>query len=234
MQYCKLAALTALALTSSFGHALAASPAPTSWEIAGQFDRPSPCNISPIVWRYGKKASLAAPFVQMDKTYNDVSQAIRGCRTSTAIVFPLVSGHTETIPKTYLPYNVTYQARALMLHPGPSGELAVARFTAPASAQYRISGRFYGIDGNGSKTTTTVTVRSVTGASIVTSLFSDTIDLPTGKDAASFTSKTVMLQAGEHLDFEVGMGADYFYDQTGLHGVIEAIGPWCGGDPTTC
>jgi hypothetical protein len=107
----------------------------------------------------------------------------------------------------------------LGLHPGPSGEYAVLRFTAPSAGSYMIDAVFAGAD-NGSGdmnyqpsgypyTTTDVHV-----------LFGSTTwgGGVSGYQATStFNSGTVALAQGQTVDFAVGFGGNgYVFDMTAL------------------
>ena len=116
----------------------------------------------------------------------------------------------------------TFPPRALGMHPGPGGEYAVLRFTAPAYGTYKVSGQFYALDDNDTGTTTDVWIlRNDEKAGS----FSGKVDYYGGTKSASFTSKDFQLKKGDTLDFEVGYGANknYFYDSTGLMALIEKV-----------
>lgn len=231
------ALLAAMAVVSP---AMAASPPPGSWEIAGQFRPNCPGAPGASFWTYGTKPATATngPFFSLNVPFSSPGTGENGCGQSAGGSLPSVQHNPKTVTTTVTPNingPVTLAARGLNLNPGPAGELAVVRFTAPVASQYTISGRFYGIDGNGSQTTTNVAIYR-SGSPIP--IFTDVINLPGFKTSASFTSKTFTLAAGERLDFQVGFGAgpnpNFLFDSTGLHGVIERFDPNCGGDPSNC
>lgn len=222
-------------LVSASPPSLAASPPPTSWEIAGQFNEP-PCpgNQFGQPWQYGMKpgANVATltPLTNFTMSTYPATNAppgpatLAGCRMSASVPLPFVGHLRQTRIRTFIPNSngpITLAARAVLMHPGPNGQRAVVRFIAPTTSRYCVSGSFYGIDGNGTQTTTRVEINSVTGSSTVTNVFSGVIDLPNSLNSASFTTQGVQLAQGEFLDFEVDMGQNYFFDSTGLHGVIE-------------
>jgi len=108
------------------------------------------------------------------------------------------------------------------MHPGPTGQYAVSRFTAPADGLYKVSGQFYAQDDNATGTTTDVWIlqnESKAGA------FSGKVDYYGGAKSARFTSTVFQLKKGSTLDFQVGYGANknYEYDNTGLVALIEKI-----------
>jgi hypothetical protein len=100
------------------------------------------------------------------------------------------------------------------LHPGPAGELAIARWIAPTAGAYLVSGGFRGNDTAG--TTTDVYVLH-NNTAIVNGVVS-------GFDAKHNFSQTLLLAAGDRVDFAVGTGGNgYFNDSTGLSAIISAV-----------
>jgi hypothetical protein len=197
--------------------AQASSPTPTSWEVAGEFNDVTAAG---PVWSYGSKYNGAFTAFSMLPTS---TLCLTGFMSSLPAVFhnPAMTSCTDN--------GLTYAPRALVLHPGVNGEAGTVRFKAPYAALYRISGQFYGVDGNGYGTHTAVSIVATNVINQSWSLYAGSIALPNVVQA-SFTSKPVMLRANETIDFLVNAGPnnDYFYGSTGLHAVIERAGPWCG------
>jgi hypothetical protein len=133
-----------------------------------------------------------------------------GVRGEPAVVY----NHTD---KSVSCLTIVQPPDMLNLHPGPSGEKSVVRWTAPTAGTVKIEGRFEGIDKAG--TTTDVAVVKNTA----TTLFSDNID--DYGDRAPF-SITTTVAAGDTIDFAVGYGsnADYTSDSTGLSVTITPTG----------
>jgi hypothetical protein len=191
-----------------------------SWEVASEFNdsiNASAANPS-LPWSYGWKSTLTGTF-NLGVPYNP-SADFSGWSAATG--YPLVfhNVHAVTLPGSGL--QATVPPHALGLHPGPSGEYAVLRFTAPACGVYRVSGQFYALDANGDGTTTDVWIlpnNSTTGA------FSGNVNYYAMLKVSSFTSIVFHLTKGSTLDFEVGFGSDnnYYFDSTGLNAVIEKI-----------
>ena len=215
MNHLSLPTLAAvLALGALTAHAQ--SPAPTSWEVAGEFNEIT--SVGPV-WSYGAK--VGPTFTAF--TAPPMSAAcLSGYMSSLPAVFhnPAESSCTNSL---------TYAPRALVLHPGVNGEAATVRFRAPVAALYRVSGQFYGVDGNGFGTHTAVSIVATNVINSAWTVYAGSIALPNAVQAG-FTSKSVMLRAGEKIDFLVSAGPNnnYFYGSTGLHAVIEIAGPWCG------
>jgi len=110
-----------------------------------------------------------------------------------------------------LPYagNVVQPTGMLNLHPGPSGERGVVRWTAPAAGTYVLSGSFQGISSSG----TTSDVLIVHNG---TTLFGANVN---GFGAtAPFAVTRYDVQAGDTVEFSVGVGTNGNYngDSTGL------------------
>jgi len=192
----------------------------TCWDAAAEFnDSANPEAANPSgVWSYGWKEALTGKFFLMVTPMRDPPHRFGWCSPSE---YPLLSHNNSAVLAAMNgPNTVTFPAHALCLHPGPNGEYAVLRFTAPADGTYKVSGRFYALDDNGTGTTTDVWILpndNKTGA------FSDKVDYHAGNRSASFTSRLFQLKKGNTLDFQVGYGANksYEYDSTGLVALIE-------------
>jgi hypothetical protein len=104
-------------------------------------------------------------------------------------------------------------ADKLDLHPGPSGEYTVVRYTAPAAGTYSVVGQFVGLD---SATTNVFVVLNNTF------IFTGTIN---GAGSTAPFNFTMPLIAGDVLDFAVGWGVNHNYtsDSTGLQGTITTV-----------
>jgi hypothetical protein len=202
--------------------ALAVSPAPTSWELAGQFNHN--INNASTLWQYGYKAVGNPSFTHMTVALPAVPSAYKGYRMSTTN-FVQVGRNLLAPPLNVMsgPQQITLSAGGLAMHPGNNCETAVVRFKAPTAGLYRASGQFFGIDGNGSATQTRVQIVSNVG-NAVTPLFAGTVSVPTTV-AQSFTSVTAQLGAGDTLDFEVTCGPsnNFIYGTTGINAVIEKM-----------
>jgi hypothetical protein len=157
-------------------------------------------------WSYGWSVSQGAAFNLATNAFtisgldvwngggSEIDPAVFHNGTSSAITF----GGTVTAP-----------AGSLIIHPGPSGENAIVRWTAPTTGAYQITGEFVGLD-FAYPTTTDVAVRH--GPSELFSGFINSYDMP-----LPFSTVRSVL-AGETIDFTVGYGsnASYTGDSTGL------------------
>ena len=214
-----LAALVVLSLSSSGAFAQAGTPITSipSWEVASEFnDSANPSG----VWSYCTKLTtfatscspLSAPYAEMyDPTGSGAT----------------IAHNVHPVPfTTSNPYPITVPAHALAMSPGAGGQYAVLRFKAPAKGSYKISGQFYVLDATNFgpgvywNTTDVEIVKNST-----TSVFSSTTDYLFGLKWTSFTSKTVVMNTGDTLDFQVGYGSNgnNYFDTDGLNAVIEKI-----------
>jgi hypothetical protein len=248
MSISSLKALTVIgcAVAMLCGPALAVGPVATSWEIAAEFN--SSTNLTTDLWQYGWKSLPLGSF-------NNFQTSSSPPMTSSNSGFPAGFSGWQIVPnslpviaqnQSQLPansstnplYPAMVPAHGLVLHPGWSGEVATVRFTAPYPASYRVSGEFYAEDGTSGLGTNTKAylVRNWPSMSPAQAqLWSGPVkNLSTPQ--ASFTSKYVMLNTGESLDFEVGPGPGgyMYFGSTGVHAVIERAGAFCPHNSPPC
>ena len=193
------------------GAATSAAAQATSWTAAGDFSAMSNPNGA---WSYGWSVSRGSAFT-LDTVATTVSGIDVWNYSSTQVepdVFhngtsdTIAPGGTNPIPPG-----------GLAFHPGPSGQNAVVRWTAPSTGSYVIEATFTGRD-NARGTTTDVAVLS-NGAE----LWSGEV---TGYLATqSYPASRLNLNAGDTVDFTVGFGIDlnYSYDSTGLSADISLL-----------
>lgn len=129
-----------------------------------------------------------------------------------------------SLTHNYDPQNVSQgtislRTNELTMHPGPNGEYAIARFTAPQSGKYTIDAVFTPADALHGTTDANVLLNG-------SSLFAGTVSLTSN---ANFY-RTVDMTAGEVLEFAVGFGPNesYFYDTTGLQLKVGLLNPEAG------
>jgi hypothetical protein len=115
------------------------------------------------------------------------------------------TGSTYTYPNAP---SVVQPADVLNLHPGPNNERSIVRWSSPSSGTYAVSGRFEGIDTDGTTTDVLITKNGTT-------LFTGVIN---GYGNQLPFSLPVTVAAGDILEFSVGYGANGSYngDSTGL------------------
>ena len=155
------------------------------------------------VWFYGYTANLAGtltPFA--DYTFNSSAQ-VYSWSTNLSLGAPAIFFNFGTSALNGLPPN------QLALHPGPSGEYAVLRFTAPADGNYGIAAQFFSGDAGG--TDATILVNGQASSSIF-------FAADTGSNPAF--SGSVTLNLGDRLDFAVGAPSSFFFGTTPLAVVL--------------
>src|SRR6266851_5719412 len=200
------ASLGALVMTLAalgIGTATGAAAQATSWAAAGDFSAASNPNGA---WSYGWSASRGSAF-NLDTVATTVS-GVNVWNYSATQVEPDVffNGTSNTInPSGTNPI----PAGSLAFHPGPLGQNAVVRWTAPTTGAYAIGATFTGRDFVG-PTTTDVAVLSNGGL-----LWSAEV---TGYLAMqSYAASRLDLIAGDTLDFTVGFGTDRQPDRHNVH-----------------
>ena len=203
----------------------AANTSPTSWELAGEFHWNASATAQ-SVWSYGSKTTLTcsgAAMTLLPSAYLQYANVIRGRGTVQA-------GGGPSVPAVFQNNNITpfttpggqaitLAPRALAMHPGPNGECAVTRFTAPSAGIYQVSGQYYALDSNGTGTNTNVYVMHNTPAT--TYDHSAVVQAVGGNRMSSFRVTNISLLQGQTIDFAVEMNGNYYYDTTGLHAVVE-------------
>jgi Ca2+-binding RTX toxin-like protein len=162
------------------------------------------------VWSYGYQALDESNFYAYSKA--DAPYALGLKRWYSGPPEPMVAYNNAGQPLSYLTIN--HPPDVLNLHPGPSGQKSVVRWTAPFSGTVTIQGWFQGIDTHGTTTDVAVVQNSRM------TLFNDTV---TGYGSQEGTSKVSFsfkrtVAAGDTIDFSVGNGSNrnYYNDSTGL------------------
>jgi hypothetical protein len=175
------------------------------------------------VWTYGWSTALGTPFVRseingvvegLDYWAGPVAEPSRPGR------FPLVIDN-GTDHSIFAFGTVVIGSGVLAMHPGPTGEYAVLRFTAPSAGSYSLSSAFSGIDIRPTSTDVHVLVNG-------TSIFNGSV--------AAFGSgpsfgALINLPLNGTIDLAVGPGAynDFFFDSTAVNlSVAEVAGPVTG------
>ncbi len=136
--------------------------------------------------------------------------------------------------------NIRWAPGSLAFHPGPQGQYAVVRFTAPEAGQYAVSAGFSGIDRSPTTTEVYVLCRNKP-------VFQGWLNLKGQGNRAAYSGK-LALAVGDTVDFVVGWGnGTHVCDSTGLearlvapsgrsfdaakdfHGEQNPHGPWAYG-----
>lgn len=167
------------------------------------------------VFRYGYTDSPGSPLIPYRAGF--VDSPVPGVErfTDGANDCPVVIRNTTGAPASYVG-TITQPADMLNLHPGPAGQYCVVRFIAPSAGTYRLLGSFQGIDFGYGQTNTNVGL--LLNSNAASPLFSGNV---MGFDATQPFDLSVRLEAGQTLDFFVGLGGNgYYSDSTGLKAII--------------
>jgi hypothetical protein len=213
-----LAALAVLLVASS------AAEAGPVFDVAADFSATS----NPTgPWSYGYSPTLGGPFVLFTEpgpffgldTWGDPGYLY------------LAAYHNGTPDPIVFLLGIRYEPGQFGLHPGPAGEYAVARFTAPAAGVVSVAAAFVGIDPGGplSPLGTTTDVHVLHNG---TAVFGDEV---VGFGTTRGYSDTVFLAAGDTLDFAVGIGTNGtdFNDSTGVAATITYVDPAAVPEPAS-
>jgi hypothetical protein len=129
---------------------------------------------------------------------------------------PMVTKNSTGSTYTYVNApSVVQPADLLNLHPGPSGERSVVRWTAPTAGTHTIAGRFQGLDTGGTTSDVLITHNGI-------NIFNGNVN-GYGTEAPFSLTRTVA--AGDIVEFSVGYGENLNYgsDSTGLAATINSV-----------
>lgn len=155
------------------------------------------------VWTYGYTLDLASSLTPFAGYLDDTSALFFGWRTDLSLGAPGIFKNYGTSPGFgILPGQVS-------LHPGPNGEYAVLRFTAPAEGSYAVDAQFFA--GDSGTTDATIVLNQQTASPEF--YFPNT-------DTNPVANRTFDLVAGAKLDFAVGYLGSFFSDNTPFTVVI--------------
>lgn len=207
--------LTAAALLILSPHARAAQ----LFDASADFDPTSnPSGINGGAYSYGYTPTLGGTFSLLTGTFTN--GPVKGYHhTSLPDGAPSIAKNTNNAVHNQPAgaSTITYQPLQLVLHPGSGSEYAVLRFTAPQAGTYSYDAAFNGADSGA--TTTDVHV-------LVNSIGVDTagINFGGGTNTATLSSPSVLLTAGDTIDFAVGKAnSTFFFDSTGLFATVTLV-----------
>lgn len=188
-----------------------ADAAPVSvHDVAADFSRTNNPN---GVWSYGWSFGLGSPVIEStDPRVREGLDTWRGNRAADGN--PAIYENTTGSP-ILLGGTALYQPGQFGLHPGPAGEFAVARWTAPASGTITIDSAFVGQD----VFNTTTDAHILHNGSVP--LFASLVE--GFGDTSEVYSRIIMtVLAGDTVDFSVGFGrnGNFSNDSTGLSATI--------------
>jgi hypothetical protein len=201
---CRSALLVGLITLAPFAHAASVS------------DDFSPTSNPSGDWSYGTSATLGGTFAfDTNHTSSNGLDYWYGSSPGFASYpgYPFIA-HNAGAADVILPGGIGHAAGQVAVGPGPGGEYAVVRWTAPATGAFSLAAAFNQL---AISTTTDVHVL-LNGAA----LFNGVIE--TGASIAAFASG-VLLTQGDIISFAVGYGAnrDHFADTTGLIATVTPV-----------
>ena len=144
----------------------------------------------------------------------------------------MVFSQTATISPDTVCYGGCSYIGGLAFHPGPNGENAIVRWTAPTAGTYNVNVTFTGEDTNGTTTDvavyhgTTTQTKKLFGADVLgyCGLSPSRIVGCSGASPIQHFSGEIAVAAQDTIDFSVGYGINgYGYDTTGLDIVITPV-----------
>lgn len=165
------------------------------------------------VWSYGWSATLGSSLVL--STSPRLRDGVNTWPGDLAADGNPASYHNGTDAVILLGGGARFEPGQFGLHPGPDGEYAVVRYTAPSAGTASLASVFSGQDTTGTSSDVHVLLNGV-------SLFDAFVD-GNGPGSARPFNRTFMLVQGDMLDFAVGFGRNgtFFGDSTALAAVIQ-------------
>jgi hypothetical protein len=149
------------------------------------------------VWSYGYSTTLGSAMT----LYSDNADAIAGMGQWRSNIWAGAPAVWKNFTTNTITYNTDiYGPGQLGFHPGPNGEYSIVRFTAPTANQYQIAGAFYGEDTAGTTTDVHILENNV-------SIFNGYVN-GFGPSSGPTFNVNLALNAGDHLDFTVGVGGN--------------------------
>ena len=204
--------LTTMVLVALFGMCFCGLSTAASYDIATDF---SVVNNPNGTWSYGWSASRGADFnliTQAGRDETPYGTNVGWLPPNFAAAW-LTPAYAET---DYAPSWGFIPKGTVNIHPGPSGQNSVIRWTAPLAGTVRIDGWF---TGNCNWPTSTDVAILHDNAEIFTGLI-NSYQVPLNFSFAR------QVAAGDTIDFTVGYGTnrDYYGDNTGVHAILQLSG----------
>ncbi len=179
-------------------------------------------NATVPAWSYGYRTTLASNTLNAFTPAQHTSSVYgiagfdgfiaSGTAAAPWIPLVLVNGTGATMARTNYS-NLFF--REIEMHPGASNELAVVRWTAPATGTYSISASWRDINASGGDGASANIVHN--GTVIYSQVWAN------GGPGVAASFPSVSLQAGDLVDFAVGARGDYNSDSTAFDATIEAV-----------
>jgi len=178
-------------------------------DVAADFSRTDNPN---GVWRYGWSFTLGSPFIL--STDPRVREGLDTWRGNRAPDGNPAEYHNATGSPIILGGTALFDPGQCGLHPGPAGEYAVVRYTAPEAGEVSLASVFSGQDLFGTTTDVHVLFNG-------RSLFDGLVEGFGSSSAVRFDTNLTVL-SGDTIDFAVGFGRNgtFFNDSTALAATI--------------
>ena len=220
------------------GLLLAGTAAAQSWDVSQMFTGSTNSAVIPTSspWRAGKLTgpNCTTGFAVLNFQHTSMSP-VRGLRAASPADLPAV-GSTSTSFTSLGPNQITVPTNGVWLHPaqGPQGrngdgDCAAVRFTAPSGLQktYSYSGSFYGAYTQHNNAVVIAGIgNTVNGNGVVPKILRNGVLITTPTLTPTVTSNeqiftnSVLLNAGDTLDFAVNNNGDYTSDSTILKLIV--------------
>ncbi|MBX9791044.1 MAG: PEP-CTERM sorting domain-containing protein [Pirellulales bacterium] len=173
----------------------------------------NPSSINGGTYSYGYTNTLGGPFSLLPGTFTNGPLAGYSY-PSLPDTAPNVYKNTSDDPFLLLG-TIHFEPHQLMLHPGNGGEYAVLRFTAPVTGTYSYDATFNAA--GGATTDVHVLINSI-------NLATAGINVNGGGSTADLSSPSILLSAGDTIDFAVGYGnGSFLFDSTGLFANVAMV-----------
>jgi hypothetical protein len=169
------------------------------------------------VWRYGWSLTLGSPLIlSSSPRTREGLDTWPGDRAADGNPSAYHNGTADAI---VLGGTARFEAGQFGLHPGPAGEYAIVRYTAPAAGGISIMSVFRGQDLFGTTSDVHVVFNGV-------SLLDGFVE-GFGSSSAIDFDRTLIVDSGDTIDFAVGFGRNgsFFNDSTALAALIRPASP---------
>jgi hypothetical protein len=170
-------------------------------------------------WHYGYSETLGGPFVLLTDsgTIFGNSQLLgwrgnTGNNDQTPVVLKNDTSAIQTVSGLHL------KPETLGMHPGPSGQYSIVRWTAPTAGVFDVDSVFEARDRNDAWAADVHVL--VNGVSVFAQSFAGSL----GATSNPYQSQ-IVLSTGDTIDFAVGWGVNntHLGDTTALHATITAV-----------
>ncbi len=173
-------------------------------------------------WSYGHRVALASTPLSLFTAGDHINNiggfaGLDGFRAGGLFPFVMVNTTAAPIVRAGM---LNLNPGDMELHPASNGELAIVRWTAPTTGTFSISATFEDLNPS-----TGNSADGAVGSIVVNGLVQFTNTWINGGPAVSVALPNLNLNAGDKVDFAVGMNGNYASDSTRLNATITALTP---------